>query len=137
MHKAAKSRGWSISFRAEGDGPPLVLLHGWSQWSAQWREYGYAGQLAAPFRVIAVDLLGHGESDRPHDPDEYAEALLVADIVAVLDAEGAGRACVWGYSLGRKLPPRSPSVTRRGSLRSCAVVSAVPGSPLTRRRNFT
>jgi pimeloyl-ACP methyl ester carboxylesterase len=79
MRKVAKSRGWSISFRDEGDGSPLVLLHGWSQWSDQWWDYGYAGQLAARYRVIAADLLGHGDSDRPHDAGEYAKALLVSE----------------------------------------------------------
>jgi pimeloyl-ACP methyl ester carboxylesterase len=50
--------------------------------------------------VIAVDPLGHGASDRPHQQDAYLPAGVTADLVAVLDAEGVRRATVWGYSRG-------------------------------------
>ena len=54
------------------------------------------------YRIIAIDRLGHGLSDKPHDPAEYLEPSIVADIVAVLDAEHVERALVWGYSLGSR-----------------------------------
>ena len=52
------------------------------------------------YQVIAIDRLGHGESDKPHDPALYVEKAVVADILAVLTAERVGRALVWGFSMG-------------------------------------
>ncbi len=63
---------------------------------------GYVDELSNDYRVIAIDRLGHGESDKPHDSSLYRERLIVDDLVAVLDAEDIDRAIVWGYSLGAK-----------------------------------
>lgn len=77
-----------------------MLLCGWSRWADTWWDAGYVEELAGDYRVIAIDRLGHGESDKPHDPALYREDLIVSDIVAVLDAEEAGRSLVWGFSMG-------------------------------------
>jgi pimeloyl-ACP methyl ester carboxylesterase len=50
--------------------------------------------------VIVPDLLGHGESDKPHRPGDYGTPNFAADVIAVMDAEGVQRAHVWGYSMG-------------------------------------
>jgi pimeloyl-ACP methyl ester carboxylesterase len=100
MRTSVVSRGFNVSYRAEGRGTPLVLLHGWSMWADNWWDGGYADELVGEFRVIAIDFLGHGESDKPHDPDDYRDDLVVSDIVAMLDAEHVERALVSGYSMG-------------------------------------
>ncbi|HQY13732.1 MAG: alpha/beta hydrolase [Ilumatobacteraceae bacterium] len=102
MRSSITSRGHRISYRTEGDGAPLLLLCGWSRWADTWWDAGYVGGLGEGYRVIAVDRLGHGESDKPHDPAEYLEQLIVADIVGVLDAERVDRALVWGFSMGAR-----------------------------------
>jgi pimeloyl-ACP methyl ester carboxylesterase len=56
--------------------------------------------LARSHRVIAVDQLGHGRSDRSHDAAAYTPALAAAHVLSVMDAEEVDRAGVWGYSLG-------------------------------------
>jgi pimeloyl-ACP methyl ester carboxylesterase len=94
------SRGFTIDYTVEGDGPPLFLIPGTLCAARQWRDFGYAATLARNWRVIAVDPLGHGASDTPHDPDSYEAAGVTADLVAVLDAEGVDAATVWGYSRG-------------------------------------
>ncbi len=66
----------------------------------QWADYGYSASLARRWRLIAVDPLGHGASDTPHDAESYEVAGVTADLIAVLDAEGIDRATVWGYSRG-------------------------------------
>jgi pimeloyl-ACP methyl ester carboxylesterase len=102
MRASVVSRGHSISYRSEGSGSPLVLLCGWSWWADTWWDAGYADALADSYKILAIDRLGHGESDKPHDPAEYLEPLIVSDITAVLDAEHVDRAIVWGFSLGAK-----------------------------------
>ncbi|OBB57190.1 hypothetical protein A5757_21485 [Mycobacterium sp. 852013-51886_SCH5428379] len=94
------SRGFGIHYTVTGDGPPLLLVPGTMMAARHWADAGYVDALAAGRRVITVDPLGHGHSDRPHDPDDYRAEGVTADLVAVLDAEGVERATVWGYSRG-------------------------------------
>lgn len=102
MRRSVTSQGHTISYRTDGDGAPLVLLCGWSRWADTWWDAGYVDGLGEGYRVIAVDRLGHGESDKPHDPARYLEHLIVSDIVSVLDAEEVERALVWGFSMGAR-----------------------------------
>lgn len=96
----ATSRGFDIHYTVDGAGPPLILLPGTLLAARHWRDLGYIDALASRWRVIAVDPLGHGASDKPHDPQVYRAAGVTADLVAVLDAEEIPRATVWGYSRG-------------------------------------
>jgi pimeloyl-ACP methyl ester carboxylesterase len=96
----AASRGYRIHYVTFGDGPAIVLLHGYPMWGGRWIDRGYVDRLQQRFRVIVPDLLGHGESDKPHDPAAYGNPNIAADVRAVLDAEGVGAAHVWGYSWG-------------------------------------
>lgn len=98
--KTALSRGYAISFEDAGAGSAIVLIPGATMSAADWRDAGYIDWLARSRRVIAVDPLGNGLSDKPHDPDAYAWPAVAADIVAALDAAGIERAVVWGYSRG-------------------------------------
>jgi pimeloyl-ACP methyl ester carboxylesterase len=99
------SRGFRINYAAAGDGekPALLLVHGILQSATRWDEMGYLDAFADTHRVIAVDLLGHGASDKPTDPDAYTVEAQLQDLVAVLDAEGAATCHVWGYSGGAAL----------------------------------
>lgn len=94
------SRGFKIDYTVDGDGPPLVLLAATLSSAAHWRQCGYIDALAPHWRVVAIDPLGHGRSDTPHDPDAYRIEGVVEDVVAVLDAENIDRTVVWGYSRG-------------------------------------
>jgi pimeloyl-ACP methyl ester carboxylesterase len=96
----AQSRGFTIHYEARGAGPPLVLVPGTLSSAAHWELFGYVEALCDRYRVISVDPLGHGRSDKPHDPGAYAAAGVTADLLAVLDGEDAGRATIWGYSRG-------------------------------------
>ena len=59
------SRRWSISYSVTGSGPGLLLVPGFSQWAGQWAEAGYVDALSHRYRVVVVDPLGHGDSDKP------------------------------------------------------------------------
>ena len=90
--------GVKIHYEIHGDGPPLILTHGYSSTSAMWQ--GQVAALSKHHRLILWDMRGHGQSDYPEDPGAYSEALTVGDIAALLDAVGAKKAVVGGLSLG-------------------------------------
>jgi pimeloyl-ACP methyl ester carboxylesterase len=94
------SRGYAISYEDVGEGSPVLLVPGFMQSAADYRLDGYVDRLAATQRVLVVDPLGHGRSDKPHDPEPYRSPGVAADVIAVLDAAGLKRAALWGYSRG-------------------------------------
>jgi pimeloyl-ACP methyl ester carboxylesterase len=79
-----------------GQGPPLVLLHGWPQHWWSWRRMIPA--LARTHRVLAVDLRGWGWSTAP--PGRYAKRTFARDVLALLDAEGLERVRLMGHDWG-------------------------------------
>jgi pimeloyl-ACP methyl ester carboxylesterase len=96
----ADNQGVRIHYRVEGNGPPLVLQHGFTQSAEDWYDRGYIAGLKTDYRLILVDSRGHGASDKPHDPAAYVLEKRAADVVAVLDALGLIKAHFWGYSMG-------------------------------------
>src|SRR5262252_3663288 len=90
--------GVKIYYEVHGDGPPLILTHGYSSTSAMWN--GQVTALSRNHKLVLWDMRGHGQSDYPDDPAAYSEALTVGDIAALLDVVGARRAVVGGLSLG-------------------------------------
>jgi len=97
------SRGHRISYEDVGTGPTVVLVPGILQSAARWRAAGYVDRLAVSYRVIAMDPLGHGQSDKPYEWDAYRMPDVAADIIAVMDAAEVDRAALWGYSRGAAL----------------------------------
>ena len=93
-------RGQRIHYTVEGAGPLLILQHGLLMDAESWRRNGVAGALASRFRVACIDSLGHGLSDKPGAAALYGQAQRAGDIVAVMDALGADRAHLIGYSMG-------------------------------------
>jgi pimeloyl-ACP methyl ester carboxylesterase len=88
--------GDRIAYRDVGHGPALLLIHGMAGSSATWQ--GIIPQLSKKYRVIAPDLLGHGNSAKPRgDYSLGAFAVLLRDL---LDELGVHRATVIGQSLG-------------------------------------
>lgn len=94
--------GTTISYDATGEGPAVILLHGSALSRAIWRGLGYVKALDG-FRVVRIDLRGHGRSGKPHASEAYAMDLLVADVLAVMDAERLAGAAVVGYSFGSRV----------------------------------
>lgn len=94
--------GTTISYDVSGTGPAVVLLHGSALSRAIWRGLGYVKALHG-FTVVRIDLRGHGRSAKPHESTAYAMDLLVADVLAVLDAAGLAHAAVVGYSFGARV----------------------------------
>jgi pimeloyl-ACP methyl ester carboxylesterase len=96
----ANNAGVRIHYETEGEGPALVLQHGFTQSIEDWEDCGYVAPLRSKYRMILVDARGHGRSDNPHDEASYTLDRRAADVTAVLDAERIERAHFWGYSMG-------------------------------------
>ncbi|MGZ4681546.1 MAG: alpha/beta fold hydrolase [Acidimicrobiales bacterium] len=94
--------GVGLEVTIEGEGPPVVLLHGWPDTHELW-----AGQTAAlsaaGYQVIAPDLRGLGASDKPEGVDAYNILLLAGDVLGVLDHLGIEKAHVVGHDWGAAL----------------------------------
>jgi pimeloyl-ACP methyl ester carboxylesterase len=90
-----------------GQGPPLVLVHGWSaSIRTNWEGFGWLDFLKQSHRLLLVDLRGHGRSGKPHRRAEYTVPLLASDVVAAMDHAGFERAIVFGYSTGAEVATR-------------------------------
>lgn len=92
------STGVRLHYAQQGDpaGRPVILLHGWSD---SWHSFSLVlPRLSERHHVYALDLRGHGGSDRP--ASGYAMADMAADVLAFLDAKGIGAAVVVGHSMG-------------------------------------
>lgn len=87
-----------IWYEDRGQGPAILLTHGYSATSKMWRPQ--LDGLADRFRLIVWDIRGHGRSDSPDDPAAYSEERSVDDMTAILDACGVESAAVGGLSLG-------------------------------------
>lgn len=83
-------------YESQGDGPALLFLHGIGSSTADWAEQ--IREFSKNYRALALDLRGHGESDKP--PGPYSMALFAADAAAVLRALDIRTAHVVGLSLG-------------------------------------
>jgi pimeloyl-ACP methyl ester carboxylesterase len=124
--------GVNLAVLDEGEGPAVVLLHGFPDSSSLWRNQ-IPALVDAGFRAVAPDLRGFGESDRPEAVEAYRISRSVADMVAVLDALEIERARVvghdWGAVVAWALAAVAPERVER-----LAVLSVGHPTPATRQR---
>jgi pimeloyl-ACP methyl ester carboxylesterase len=94
-----------IGFLDEGEGDPIVLVHGFaSSKNVNWVYPGWVSELKNNGRrVVALDLRGHGESSKLYDPKEYGIEILAGDVIALMDHLKFERADIMGYSLGSRI----------------------------------
>lgn len=124
MTQFASAAGVQLAYEVAGAGdPPMVFVHGWccdrSHFAPQITRF------AASHTVAAVDLRGHGESDRPAPgPGTYDIAVLAQDVLAVTAAAGLGQPVLVGHSLGALVG--LACAARPGALRALVMVDPAP-----------
>ncbi|MDE5442700.1 alpha/beta fold hydrolase [Bradyrhizobium sp. CSA207] len=118
--------GIHLNIAEQGDGPMVLLVHGfpesWYSWRRQIDDLAAAG-----FRVAAPDMRGYGKSDAPQAIDQYTILNLVGDMVGILDALGAQTAVIVGHDWGASVAWQA-ALTRPDRFRAIAALS-VPFRP--------
>jgi pimeloyl-ACP methyl ester carboxylesterase len=112
-HRFVSANGARFHVAELGDGPLVVLLHGFPQFWWAWRDQLVALSEAG-YRVAAIDLRGYGASDKP--PRGYDTFTLAADVASIVRSLGEGDAAIighgWGGWIAWSMPTMQPAVTR-------------------------
>ncbi len=127
--------GTEIFARTGGEGPPLLLLHGYPQTHAIWHRVAPA--LAGRFAVVCADLRGYGDSGKPaSDPRHlaYSKRSMAADMVEVMAALGHERFMVAGHDRGGRVVHRM-CLDHPGRVLRAAVLDIVPTRTIFRSTN--
>lgn len=118
--------GGHIHAISEGEGPLVLLVHGFPEGAWAWR-HQLPALAAAGYRAVAIDVRGYGESLNPEPVEAYRMLAHVADNVAVVKALGADRAVVVGHDWGSPIAAASAQV--RPDLFGAVALLGVPYSP--------
>ena len=113
-HYAVNS-GVKLHYVAAGKGPLVVMLHGFPEYWGFYR--GLITELSPQYRTVAMDLRGYNLSDKPAGEAAYAMGNLIADVGAVIKAEGRTDAIIighdWGAAIAWQVAMTRPDLTRR------------------------
>jgi pimeloyl-ACP methyl ester carboxylesterase len=98
------SAGIKIHYQDVGSGEAVVLVHGFASTAEHnWGGTGWIAALSEKYRVIALDVRGHGLSCKPHSPEAYGYAGMGADVTRLMDHLRIERAMLMGYSMGSSI----------------------------------
>ena len=98
-HRMVETNGIRLHVAEQGDGPLVILCHGFPECWYSWRHQ--LGALAkAGFRAVAPDLRGYGRSERPEAVESYTILDDIGDVVGLVDALGAKQAVIAGHDIG-------------------------------------
>lgn len=115
-----------IFVRVAGEGPPLLLLHGYPQTSAMW--HAVLPELARRYRVVAADLRGYGRSLKPPSRPDHAtmsKRAMAGDLVAAMAALGHDRFLVGAHDRGARVAHRM-ALDHPGRVRAAAILDIAP-----------
>ena len=97
-HGFADSNGVKIHYASVGEGPLVVMIHGFPDFWYSWRDQMTA--LKGDYKVVAIDQRGYNRSDKPQGDEQYAMPLLIADVAAVIRHFGQEKAVIVGHDWG-------------------------------------
>ncbi|HMO54662.1 MAG TPA: alpha/beta hydrolase, partial [Tepidiformaceae bacterium] len=128
-----ETNGVSLEVTEAGDGPLVVLLHGFPELAYSWR-HQIPALAGAGFHVVAPNQRGYGKSSRPPDVADYAVELLAADVAGLIRALGHEQAVVighdWGAPVAWHTALRHPDRVRAIGSLSVPHAARAPGPPL-------
>jgi haloacetate dehalogenase len=119
--EVALVNGLRMHYQRAGDGPPLVLLHGWPQTSHCWRLV--LPELARTHTVLAPDLRGYGRTDKPLDG--YDKRTMASDVSSLIRSLGFSSAAVVGHDRGARVAHRW-ALDRPQEVERLAVLDIIP-----------
>lgn len=97
--KTFSTNGITVRAAVEGQGPLVIMVHGWPELWYSWR-HQIKPIAAAGYCVVAPDVRGYGGSDKPYAVEAYDMATMMADVVGLIDAMGEDRAILVGHDWG-------------------------------------
>jgi pimeloyl-ACP methyl ester carboxylesterase len=98
-HRMIETNGIRLHVAEQGEGPLIILCHGFPECWYSWR-HQLPALAKAGFRAVAPDLRGYGRSDRPEEVEKYTVLHDIGDIVGLVDALGAQQAVIAGHDIG-------------------------------------
>jgi len=101
-HRMIETNGIRLHVAEQGEGPLVILCHGFPECWYSWR-HQLPALAKAGFRAVAPDLRGYGRSDRPEDVEKFTILHDIGDIVGLLDALGAKQAVIAGHDIGASI----------------------------------
>ena len=107
VQRRVRASGAAINLRIGGEGPPLLLLHGYPQTHVMWHKV--APQLARDYTVVCPDLRGYGDSSKPRglpDHSNYSKRAMALDMVGVMESLGFVAFHVVGHDRGARVAHR-------------------------------
>ena len=130
QRRQVEANGIWYSLIDEGEGPAVLLLHGFPDTSSLWR-YQIPALVDAGFRAVAPDLRGRGQTQAPARVEDHALTGMMPDLTALLDTQGIERAHVVGHDFGAGL---AWLVATLHPQRVDRLVAISVGHPATRER---
>ena len=98
-----ENEGVRIYYEIEGDGPDLILIHGFaSNIENNWKQNNWVKTLKDHYRLILIDNRGHGKSDKLKEASQYG-IKMVEDVIKLMDHLSIEKANVFGYSMGSRI----------------------------------
>lgn len=97
-HGFVDNDGVKIHYAAIGEGPLIVMIHGFPDFWYTWHEQ--MESLSDNFKVVAIDLRGYNKSDKPKGVENYKMKFLIGDVVAVIKNFSDGKAVIVGHDWG-------------------------------------
>ncbi len=119
--RTVRANGLRINLWLAGEGPPVLLLHGWPQTAQIWHRV--APRLARRHTVVCPDLRGYGDSDKPRDG--YDKATMARDMHALMLALGHPRYALVGHDRGGRVAHRQ-ALDHADAVTHLAVLDIVP-----------
>ncbi len=101
-HRMIETNGIRLHVAEQGEGPLVILCHGFPECWYSWR-HQLPALAKAGFRAVAPDLRGYGRSDRPEDVEKFTILHDIGDIVGLVDALGARQAVIAGHDIGASI----------------------------------